>query len=55
MIQIMARPLFKTFGFGCTVNFDFASLYLRCSMDDFKSKVCESKLKIDKFSCPLGE
>ena len=26
MIQIMARPLFKTSGFGCTVNFDLAKL-----------------------------
>ena len=35
MIQIMARPFFKTSGFGCTVNFDFASLRLRCLVDDF--------------------
>ena len=35
MIQIMARPFFKTSGFGCTVNFDLASLYLRCLVGDF--------------------
>ena len=28
MMQIMARPCFKTSDFGCTVNFHFASLYL---------------------------
>ena len=28
MIQVMARYFFKISGFGCTVNFDFASLYL---------------------------
>ena len=30
----MVRPFRKTSGFGCTVNFDFASLYLRCLVDD---------------------
>ena len=34
-LQIMARPFFKTSGFGCTVNFVFATLYLWCLMDDF--------------------
>ena len=34
MIQIMARPFYKTSGFGCTVNFVFASLYLWCLVDD---------------------
>ena len=33
--QIRARPFYKTSGFGCTVNFDFACLYLRCLVDDF--------------------
>ena len=55
MTQIMTRLFFKTSGFGCTVNFDFASLYLRCLVDDCEYKVCEPKLKIDKFSCPLVE
>ena len=36
MIQIMAWPIFKISGFRCTVNFDFASLYLWCSVDDFQ-------------------
>ena len=54
MIQIMARSFFNTSGFGCTVNFDFASLYLRCLVDDFQVKLCESKL-IDEISYPLGE
>ena len=35
MIQIMTRPFFESSGFGCTVNFDFVSLYLRCLVDDF--------------------
>ena len=39
----------------CNVNHDFASLYLWCFVDDFKCKVCESKLKSDTFSFPLGE
>ena len=34
MIQIMARPFYKTSGFGCTVNFVFASLHLWCLVDD---------------------
>ena len=34
MIQIMARPFYKTSGFGCTVNFVFASLHLWCLADD---------------------
>ena len=33
--KIMAGPFFKTSGFGCTVNFDFASLQLLCLVDDF--------------------
>ena len=35
MIQIKARTFFKTFAFGCTLNFGFASLYLGCLVDDF--------------------
>ena len=35
MIQIIARPFFKTCGFWCTVNFDFANLYLQGLVDDF--------------------
>ena len=31
----MARPFYKTSGFGCTVNFDFASLYLQCLVANF--------------------
>ena len=71
MMQIMARPCFKTSGFGCTANFDLASLYLWYCISGiislvlycisgvwwtiFKCKVCESKLKIDQRSCPFGE
>ena len=40
----------ENFCLGCTVHFDFASLHPRCLVDDFKCKVCESKLKIDEFS-----
>ena len=39
--------LFKTSGFGCTVNFDFASSCLRCLVDDFKCNVRGSKIKTD--------
>ena len=49
MVQIMARPCFKTSGFGCTVDFYFASLYLRCFVDD-PQRQGESKLKIYTFS-----
>ena len=35
IIETMARPFFKTSGCGCTVNSDFASLYLRRLVDDF--------------------
>ena len=32
----LARPSFKTSGFGCTViNFDFAGLYLLWLVDNF--------------------
>ena len=34
IIKIMARPFYKTSGFGCTVNFVFACLYLWCLVDD---------------------
>ena len=34
IIQIMARPFYKTSGFGCTVNFVLASLYLWCLVHD---------------------
>ena len=54
MIQIMARVSFKTSGFGYTVNFVFASCTFGVWWTIFKCKVCESKLKIDEFSCPLG-
>ena len=49
------EAFFKTSGIGCTVNFDLAISYLPCLVDDFKCKVCESKLKSDIFSCLLGE
>ena len=55
MIQLMARTLFKTSGCGCSVNFYFSSLYLRCLVDDFECRVCASKFKIDKISSALGE
>ena len=49
---IMARPSYKTSGFGCTVNVDFTSFVW---WQILKCKVRGSKLKVDKFSCPLGE
>ena len=36
MIQLMARPFFKTFRFWSSVNFDVAILYLRCLVDDIQ-------------------
>ena len=36
MIQITSGPFFKTSGFVCTVNFDFASLYLRCLVEVYR-------------------
>ena len=35
MIQSMARPIIKTSGFGCAVNFEIASLYLGYLGDNF--------------------
>ena len=54
MIQIMARPFFRTFSFGCAVYSYFASfcisviwwmIFIMQGM-----WVCASKLKIDEFT-----
>ena len=47
-----SRPFYRTPGYGCIVNFDFASLYLQClgGGANLKCKVCESKLKIHKLA-----
>ena len=55
MMQIMARPFLKTSGFRGTVKFDFASLFSGVWWTIFNCNVCESKLKIDKLTCRLGE
>ena len=50
MIQIMARPFYKTSGFGCTVILSLQACISGVWWTILKCKVCESKLKIDEFS-----
>ena len=55
MIQVKARPFFKTSGFDCAVILTLQACISGILWKIFKCKVCESRLKIGKFSCLLRE